>query len=148
MGIEPTLLAWKAKVLPLNYTRKQLKLSTGTKKVGLLETSCFSPLRSQLRRCKSSFKTIYSNLILIFNIFVGSNLTYASIKKHQCQIPTINKHYTGGGGRIRTYEGVSRQIYSLFPLAAREPLHNLTKNISQLFYTATKKTLDSRLLYQ
>ena len=22
MGIEPTLLAWKAKVLPLNYTRK------------------------------------------------------------------------------------------------------------------------------
>ncbi len=23
MGIEPTLLAWEAKVLPLNYTRKQ-----------------------------------------------------------------------------------------------------------------------------
>ncbi|MDF2837959.1 MAG: hypothetical protein K0Q63_3599 [Paenibacillus sp.] len=23
MGIEPTLLAWKAKVLPLNYTRKK-----------------------------------------------------------------------------------------------------------------------------
>ena len=27
-----------------------------------------------------------------------------------------------GGGRIRTFEGVSRQIYSLIPLAAREPL--------------------------
>ncbi|MDB4865937.1 MAG: hypothetical protein JWR03_270 [Cohnella sp.] len=25
MGIEPTLLAWKAKVLPLNYTRKLKK---------------------------------------------------------------------------------------------------------------------------
>ncbi len=23
MGIEPTLLAWEAKVLPLNYTRKR-----------------------------------------------------------------------------------------------------------------------------
>ncbi len=28
----------------------------------------------------------------------------------------------GGGGRIRTYEGVSRQIYSLLPLAAWVPL--------------------------
>ncbi len=32
MGIEPTLLAWKAKVLPLNYTRnarKRLKNGAG-----------------------------------------------------------------------------------------------------------------------
>src|SRR3954469_17009250 len=29
---------------------------------------------------------------------------------------------SGGGGRIRTYEGVSRQIYSLLPLAAWVPL--------------------------
>ena len=28
----------------------------------------------------------------------------------------------GGGGRIRTFEGISRQIYSLLPLTAREPL--------------------------
>tara|TARA_Y100000389_G_scaffold202620_1_gene248437 strand:+ start:1309 stop:1440 length:132 start_codon:yes stop_codon:yes gene_type:complete len=26
MGIEPTLAAWKAEVLPLNYTRLKLKL--------------------------------------------------------------------------------------------------------------------------
>src|SRR5258708_5528555 len=31
----------------------------------------------------------------------------------------------GGGGRIRPFEGVSRQIYSLLPLAARAPLHRL-----------------------
>ena len=55
MGIEPTLLAWKAKVLPLNYARIPAKIC-------------------------------------------------------------------GGGGRIRTFEGISRQIYSLIPLAAREPL--------------------------
>src|ERR1700733_14462100 len=30
----------------------------------------------------------------------------------------------GGGGRIRTYEGVSRQIYSLLPLAAWVPLRD------------------------
>src|SRR4029077_9649928 len=29
----------------------------------------------------------------------------------------------GGGGRIRTFEGVRRQIYSLLPLAARAPHH-------------------------
>lgn len=29
----------------------------------------------------------------------------------------------GGGGRIRTFEGERRQIYSLLPLATREPLH-------------------------
>ena len=31
-------------------------------------------------------------------------------------------HYTGGEGRIRTSVGISRQIYSLLPLATREPL--------------------------
>jgi hypothetical protein len=51
MGIEPTPSAWKAEVLPLNYTRRG-----------------------------------------------------------------------GGGGRVRTYEGISQQIYSLPPLAAWVPL--------------------------
>jgi hypothetical protein len=32
---------------------------------------------------------------------------------------------SGGEGRIRTSEGDSRQIYSLFPLTAREPLRRL-----------------------
>ena len=61
MGIEPTLSAWKAEVLPLNYARAYISL-----------------------------------LLTIF-----------------------------GGGRIRTFEGVSRQIYSLIPLAAREPLQKI-----------------------
>jgi hypothetical protein len=33
----------------------------------------------------------------------------------------------GGGGRIRTFEGVSRQIYSLLPLAARAPHHTVVR---------------------
>ena len=33
----------------------------------------------------------------------------------------------GGAGRIRTFEGIHRQIYSLLPLAAREPRPNFNK---------------------
>src|SRR6187549_3650192 len=35
----------------------------------------------------------------------------------------------GGGGRIRTFEGVSRQIYSLLPLAAWVPLPGKTSRV-------------------
>ena len=35
----------------------------------------------------------------------------------------------GGGGRIRTFEGKRRQIYSLLPLATREPHHLLEPTI-------------------
>lgn len=31
-------------------------------------------------------------------------------------------HAYGGEGRIRTFEGIRRQIYNLLPLAARAPL--------------------------
>ena len=58
MGIEPTPSAWKAEVLPLNYTRP-----------------------------------------------ATSNLTQTHLRKD------------GGGRRIRTFEGISQQIYSLPPLA-------------------------------
>jgi hypothetical protein len=61
MGIEPTPSAWKAEVLPLNYTRRG-----------------------------------------------------------------------GGGGRIRTYEGISQQIYSLPPLAAWVPLRGHKSRVFSL----------------
>src|SRR5207253_6101100 len=38
--------------------------------------------------------------------------------------PVPTPPITGGEGRIRTSEGISRQIYSLLPLAAREPLRS------------------------
>ena len=66
MGIEPTSSAWKAEVLPLNYTRSRAEAS---------DPACGS--------------------------------------RHPL---------SGGGGRIRTCEGMSRQIYSLLPLAAWVPL--------------------------
>src|SRR5262249_16898458 len=69
MGIEPTSSAWKAEVLPLNYTRAD-----------------------------------------------GAPLPAAPLSGPP-SAPRV-----GGGGRIRTFEGISRQIYSLLPLAARAPL--------------------------
>src|SRR5271169_1964122 len=36
-------------------------------------------------------------------------------------------HPAGGGGRIRTYEGISQQIYSLPPLAAWVPLLKMSR---------------------
>ena len=65
-GIEPPPSAWKAEVLPLNYTR------------------LFSPYLA----------------------------------------------FIGGGGRIRTYEGNSQQIYSLPPLAAWVPLRGISRLLS------------------
>ena len=70
MGIEPTSSAWKAEVLPLNYTRS-------------------------------------AALALVTRSAAGLRHPH---------------HSAGGGGRIRTYEGMSRQIYSLLPLAAWVPL--------------------------
>ena len=74
MGIEPTQSAWKAEVLPLNYTRQVTP-----------------PYLTCIRRLRLA--------------------------------------PFGGGGRIRTFEGVSRQIYSLLPLAAWVPLRLKTSRV-------------------
>lgn len=86
MGIEPTLSAWKAEVLPLNYTR-----FSNHQKLESVEVA-------------TQFAKFFDRHILLLRILnrVSGN--------------------QNGGGRIRTFEGVSRQIYSLIPLAAREPL--------------------------
>src|SRR6266850_2135002 len=57
----------------------------------------------------------------------------------------------GGGRRIRTFEGVSRQIYSLLPLAARASLLGVSSVSSKLCPLCLRATLfdhargDSRL---
>ena len=49
-------------------------------------------------------------------------------RARQPKSPTQDSSQDGGGGRIRTSVGVRRQIYSLFPLAAREPHRNHQTN--------------------
>src|SRR5215475_3581803 len=41
-----------------------------------------------------------------------------------------HRHGQYGEGRIRTSEGVRRQIYSLLPLAARAPLHERCRRMA------------------
>ncbi len=66
MGIEPTLSAWKAEVLPLNYTRTHLSLFL----LGIF----LAPLKNY-----------------------NKNITAWQIYTQAC--------ISGGGGRIRTFEG-------------------------------------------
>ena len=47
-----------------------------------------------------------------------------------CRLRLVDSRLAiGGGGRIRTFEGVSRQIYSLLPLAAWVPLPGKTSRV-------------------
>jgi hypothetical protein len=80
MGIEPTSTAWKAEVLPLNYTRAD-------------------------------------------DADLPAEPRFGSARPRTASLPAPN----GGGGRIRTFEGVSRQIYSLLPLAAWVPLRKTSR---------------------
>ena len=86
MGIEPTPSAWKAEVLPLNYTRLASPVPTET-------------------------RAVPASLCPLLGLAPSS--------------------WPGGGGRIRTYEGISRQIYSLLPLAAWVPLRGQRAAYSQ-----------------
>jgi hypothetical protein len=93
MGIEPTPSAWKAEVLPLNYTRLN------------------QPAAPHLR----------------------SSRTTRTHPQDPCPAPPHQRPATGksgGGGRIRTFEGISRQIYSLLPLAAWVPLRQMSRVFS------------------
>jgi hypothetical protein len=49
-------------------------------------------------------------------------LSYTRLNFSSVSIPARRR--SGGGGRIRTFEVIRRQIYSLLPLATREPLHS------------------------
>src|SRR6202012_3477752 len=54
-------------------------------------------------------------------------------------------HQAGGGGRIRTYEGISQQIYSLPPLAAWVPLLKM----SRVFWGGRRPvSMSSRTLFK
>ena len=47
MGIEPTQSAWKAEVLPLNYTRVSIKSAEKTTLFKLLEGEGFEPSKAK-----------------------------------------------------------------------------------------------------
>ena len=95
-GIEPASLAWKAKVLPLNYSRVGIRGRLACPSAPGAGRSSTPTHRYQPITATSSF----------------------------LRNPTFERTKTGGGGWIRTSVGVSQQIYSLPPLATRAPLRD------------------------
>ena len=116
MGIEPTSSAWKAEVLPLNYTRGDPGAGIHRCRPGRGGPGCRlqRPVRSTSRRHDDR---------------IPANLPLPCLIKTGRRSRTRPALRSGGGGRIRTYVGISQQIYSLPPLATRVPLRGSKPDI-------------------
>ena len=113
MGIEPTSSAWKADVLPLNYTRLIPTLFGARHKHPSLGH------RPAPHPCGS---------------FVGLRMsTGHSVPPHPLnytrQYPLTASSIWWWRGEDSNLRRLSRQIYSLLPLATREPLRNISGQI-------------------
>src|SRR5262245_31385480 len=90
-GIEPSSSAWKAVALPLSYTRTRSSLHTKDRRPAIANRLA--------RRRASTIKRLRRACL---------RLTSRSADRAKA----------GGGGRTRTYEGVSQRIYSPPPSIA------------------------------
>ena len=157
-GIEPAPSAWKAEVLPLNYSRPDavpaFAVACGcvtprpsrawrdlVEGGGLLRASCPPPsaLRAAPQAARSrSLPAILSN---------HSGGSHPPPWHRVCDLypsrSPLRGGQTGGGRWIRTTEGVSQQIYSLPPLAAWVPLR-----VREAFKVTIFSVLGSSLLQQ
>src|SRR5262245_54053593 len=100
-GIEPSSSAWKAVALPLSYTRTRNSLHTKDRRPTLADRLA--------RRRASTIK----------------RLRRASLRPRLAS-RSAEGAKAGGGGRTRTYEGVSQRIYSPPPL----PLGTLPRRLT------------------
>src|SRR5262245_5158241 len=98
-GIEPSSSAWKAVALPLSYTRTRSSLHTKDRRPALANRLA--------RRRASTIERLRRACL---------RLTSRSAERAKA----------GGGGRTRTYEGVSQRIYSPPPL----PLGTLPRRLT------------------
>ena len=107
-GIEPSYAAWKAAVLPLNYSRTT-STTSASRQPGLPFFRGSAELRRfAMRRSPQDFaETLCSPIEPL---------------PHIRQLIS-NLQILGGEGWIRTSVLVRGQIYSLLPLTTRPPLH-------------------------
>ncbi len=126
MGIEPTYSAWKAEVLPLNYTRAAKRLIAHQNRFkfsgggGRITPAC--GLRPPGRRATRDVRVA----ALPVEPLIGSPPPPQPMQ--ESLPPTVPRHiaqynlswWRGEDSNLRRR---SRQIYSLIPLATREPLH-------------------------
>ena len=109
MGIEPTSSAWKAEVLPLNYTRNPLLC------VFLLLNSSNTLLNCANLLIKIDF--LLFNSKLIFHLDICANFfnisIYFCLYFLESPISAVSDGIStpsGGGGRIRTYVGIASRF--------------------------------------
>ena len=114
-GIGPASLAWKARVLPLNYSRATLKI-----RIRSVRTAPTLPITTQ----NAPRTALQSRMRLA---------TFTLYFFYICPVLTFQK--SGGWGWIRTSVRVSEQIYSLPPLATRTPILTGNSGLCHSFYT-------------
>ena len=114
MGIEPTPSAWKAEVLPLNYTRLDSTRQPDSHHLWRYYSVLHNP---DYHRGFCPIAGNYHSLILI-------NQHPYSIPDRADSAWFIHLSLVGGGGRIRTYEGIA----SRFTVCPRWPLGYPSKN--------------------
>jgi hypothetical protein len=135
MGIEPTSSAWKAEVLPLNYTRNlannsrlavsgrtqsiqfrrrtlmkhsKMNLSTSGRGSSTLNDRKKNHRRLTWRRCRILLR-------YFIYIYIGSSPCFQhhaekTIQSNSYPTSPPNSEETGGGGRIRTYVGIASRF--------------------------------------
>ena len=83
----------------------------------------------------TAYELVKANYEVVFYLTVkkfgsgGRTWTYDLRVMSPTSYQLLHPAIIGGGGRIRTFEGKRRQIYSLLPLATREPHHLLEPTI-------------------
>ena len=105
MGIEPTPSAWKAEVLPLNYTRNGRDLTAYLNPSPLTRPIITDPLSGP-----------YS--------LAGKPGHYGI--NGTIRVAVVTNWWRGEDSNLRR---LSQQIYSLPPLTTREPLRNIKPRI-------------------
>ena len=99
MGIEPTLSAWEAEVLPLNYTRKVPALIDSNGSISILVRDC------GLNQCLNLMHDPYSKLS-IFQDFWCSISALGAAKYGQSMLEmTLNKI------KYISFQKVMQQLY-------------------------------------
>ena len=147
MGIEPTSSAWKAEVLPLNYTRscclpiakyllfrsrRSKAVTLSERSASTLHTVVLYALQSGYKRCAVYYapsKRVQEAAPRPSKDL--SNLLLKSVLLHRCTrciIPPEN-WWRGQDSNLRR---LSQQIYSLPPLTAWVPLRDASRALSVL----------------
>ncbi len=114
MGIEPTPSAWKAEVLPLNYTRRAFTPNHGACRAIVADPSSGALTGNPRASARHYLRP-------------GAPLAHPACRGGPQGLR--KRHSIWWRGEDSNLRRLSRQIYSLIPLTAREPLRKERRSI-------------------